>query len=71
MNEFLFLVPVSLALGLIGLFAFLWSLKSEQYDDIDGAAERILHDEDRPLPAAETVPAADTVDGPTSSDPVK
>ena len=49
MNEFLFLVPISLALGLIGLLAFLWSLKSEQYDDLDGAAERILHDEDRPL----------------------
>lgn len=50
MNEFLFLVPVSLILGGLGLCAFLWSLRKDQYDDLDGAAERILHDEDRPLP---------------------
>jgi cbb3-type cytochrome oxidase maturation protein len=37
-----------LALGLIGLAAFLWSLKSGQYDDLDGAAERILFDDDDP-----------------------
>lgn len=49
MSDFLFLVPISLALGLIGLIAFLWTLNSSQYDDLDGAAERILHDEDVPL----------------------
>lgn len=44
------LIPISLALGVIGLAAFLWSLKSGQYEDLDGAAERILLDEkDRPL----------------------
>ncbi|MBN9548199.1 cbb3-type cytochrome oxidase assembly protein CcoS [Mesorhizobium sp. WSM4976] len=44
------LIPISLALGAIGLAAFLWSLKSGQYEDLDGAAERILLDEkDRPL----------------------
>ena len=46
MNLLMFLIPVALSLGLIGLFAFLWSLNSGQYDDLDGAANRILDDED-------------------------
>lgn len=50
MSEFLYLVPIALALGLAGLGAFMWSLRSGQYDDLDGAAERILFDEnDRPI----------------------
>jgi cbb3-type cytochrome oxidase maturation protein len=50
--EFLYLVPIALALGAIGLGAFMWSLKSGQYEDLDGAAERILFDdEDRPAPS--------------------
>lgn len=47
MSELLYLIPISLGLGAIGLAAFLWSLKSGQYDDLDGAAARILFDEDR------------------------
>ena len=46
MNVLLFLVPLALLLGLIGLMAFLWSLRSGQYDDLDGAAVRILPDDD-------------------------
>jgi cbb3-type cytochrome oxidase maturation protein len=42
----LYLIPIALLLGLIGLGAFLWSLRSGQYDDLDGAAERILFDDD-------------------------
>jgi len=49
MSDYLFLVPISLALALIALGAFLWSLRHEQYDDLDGAAERVLFAEDRPL----------------------
>jgi len=49
MSDFLFLLPLSLFLGLLALGAFLWSLRSEQYDDLDGSAERILHSEDKPL----------------------
>jgi len=45
-NVLAYLVPVALALGLTGLGAFLWSLGSGQYDDIDGAAIRILPDDD-------------------------
>jgi cbb3-type cytochrome oxidase maturation protein len=50
MNNFLYLVPIALGLGLVGLVAFMWALRSGQYDDLDGAAERILFDDDRPLP---------------------
>lgn len=43
------LIVVSLFLGFIGLAAFLWSLRDGQYDDVQGAAQRILDDDDRPL----------------------
>ena len=46
MSILLFLVPVALSLGLVGLAAFLWARKSGQFDDRDGAAGRILDDED-------------------------
>jgi cbb3-type cytochrome oxidase maturation protein len=50
MTILLYLIPAALALGALGLAAFLWSLKSGQYEDLDGAAERILFDDDAPLP---------------------
>ena len=49
MTALLFLIPVALGMGLIGLAAFFWSMKTGQVDDPQGSAERILHDEDRPL----------------------
>lgn len=50
MMDFLYLVPIALGLGLVGLAAFMWTLRDGQYEDLDGAAERILHDDsDRPL----------------------
>jgi len=47
------LIPVALMLGGIGLVAFLWALKSGQFEDLDGAANRILfdYDEAEPPPA--------------------
>jgi len=51
MSNLLFLIPVALGLGLLGLVAFLWALKSNQFEDLDGAAHRILDDEDNPPPA--------------------
>ncbi|CAN1523075.1 ccoS, cytochrome oxidase maturation protein, cbb3-type [Sphingomonadaceae bacterium] len=42
------LIPIALGLGLLGLGAFFWSLKSGQFDDLDGAALRILIDDDGP-----------------------
>jgi cbb3-type cytochrome oxidase maturation protein len=45
-NWLVVLVPIAILLGLAGLGAFLWSLRSGQYDDLDGAAERILMDDE-------------------------
>ncbi|EYR80664.1 MULTISPECIES: cbb3-type cytochrome oxidase assembly protein CcoS [unclassified Shinella] len=46
MNTLVFLIPIALFLGGLGLAAFLWSLKSGQYDDVEGAAWRVLDDGD-------------------------
>lgn len=48
MSGLLVLLPVALFLGGLGLVAFLWSLRSGQYEDMDGAAQRILIDDDIP-----------------------
>jgi cbb3-type cytochrome oxidase maturation protein len=45
MNAVLVLLPIALLLGFAGLIAFLWSLRSGQFDDLDGAAWRAI-DED-------------------------
>jgi cbb3-type cytochrome oxidase maturation protein len=45
-NVLVYLVPAALMLGLTGLIAFLWTLGTGQYDDLDGAALRILADDD-------------------------
>jgi cbb3-type cytochrome oxidase maturation protein len=45
MTVLLFLIPIALLLGGLGLAAFLWALKSGQYDDLEGAAQRILFDD--------------------------
>ena len=46
MNVLIYLLPIALSLGLMGLIAFLWSLRSGQYEDLEGAALRILDDDD-------------------------
>lgn len=46
MTDFFYLIPVALVMGAVGLGAFLWSLRSGQYEDLDGAAERILFEDD-------------------------
>lgn len=46
MSVLIFLIPITVVLSLIGLASFLWTLKSKQYDDLEGAANRILFDED-------------------------
>jgi cbb3-type cytochrome oxidase maturation protein len=50
MKDYFYLIPIALGIGLTALGAFMWSLKNGQYDDLDGAAERILHEEtDTPI----------------------
>ena len=52
MSYLAWLVPIALGMGVVGLAAFLWSMRSGQYEDLDGAAERVLLSEatDTPLP---------------------
>jgi cbb3-type cytochrome oxidase maturation protein len=45
MSGLVFLIPIAILLGLFALAAFLWALRSGQYEDLDGASQRIL-DED-------------------------
>jgi cbb3-type cytochrome oxidase maturation protein len=52
MEVLAYLVPLALALGIIGLLGFLWSLRSGQYDDLDGAGWRAIADDDPPSPPA-------------------
>ncbi|ADL01412.1 cbb3-type cytochrome oxidase assembly protein CcoS [Brevundimonas subvibrioides] len=50
MNILLLLAPFSVLLGLLAVGAFVWTLRAGQYDDVQGAAARILIDEPAPLP---------------------
>ena len=47
MNGLLLLIPVAIILGLGALAAFLWALRSGQYEDLDGASQRILDEDER------------------------
>jgi cbb3-type cytochrome oxidase maturation protein len=47
-NVLVYLVPLALALGALGLAAFLWSLRNGQFDDLEGAAWRAISDDDLP-----------------------
>ncbi len=46
MEVLVYLVPIALFMGFLGLLAFLWALRSGQFEDLDGAAERILFDDE-------------------------
>ncbi len=48
MTALVWLIPAALALGFFGLLAFLWALKSGQFEDLDGAAWRAIEDDDGP-----------------------
>lgn len=51
MTVLVWLIPIAFAMGAVALLAFIWSMRACQYDDLDGAAERVLltQKEDRPL----------------------
>ena len=50
MSGLLFLIPIAIGLGLVALGAFLWALRTGQYEDLKGAGERILNDDEGPMP---------------------
>lgn len=47
-DGYFFLIPIALAMGAVGLAVFLWSVRTGQYDDLEGAAQRILYQDDKP-----------------------
>lgn len=49
MTSLLYLIPASLILAIIALGAFVWTVRSRQYDDPEGDRYRIFEDDDRPL----------------------
>lgn len=53
MTGLLYLIPIAIALGFLGLCAFLWALQSGQFEDMDGAAGRILYDDEPVVPSVE------------------
>jgi len=46
MEVLVFLIPLALLLGLLGLMGFLWSLRNGQYDDLEGAVWRAIADDE-------------------------
>lgn len=46
MSALVYLIPIALTLGLVGLAAFFWALRNGQFEDLDGAANRILKDDE-------------------------
>jgi cbb3-type cytochrome oxidase maturation protein len=46
MNVLIYLIPIAFTLGLSGLGAFFWAMKNGQFEDLDGAAHRVLREDD-------------------------
>ncbi len=51
MDVLVYLIPISLCLGLLGLVAFVWTLRTRQYEDPEGDSARILRDDYDSTPA--------------------
>ncbi|MBF0455585.1 MAG: cbb3-type cytochrome oxidase assembly protein CcoS [Magnetococcales bacterium] len=49
MDAIYILLPAALLLGLIGLALMIWSVKSGQFDDMEGPSYRILFDDDKDM----------------------
>ena len=58
MSSLVYLIPLALVLGGAALAAFFWTLRSGQYEDLAGAAERILLDDADDRPEPDTGPEA-------------
>lgn len=62
MDVLIYLLPIALSLGVLSLAAFFWALKSGQFDDPEGAANRILRDDPNDSPTPQSRPGADRSD---------
>ncbi|WP_323750655.1 cbb3-type cytochrome oxidase assembly protein CcoS [Marinobacter sp.] len=56
MNIVMLLIPLMLMLVALGIVLFAWAVKNGQYDDLDGPAHRILHDDDKDMIPSEARP---------------
>lgn len=63
MKALIVLIPITLAMGAAALLAFFWSMRAGQYEDLDGAAERVLIDEDDELIEKSTTSAEGVTHG--------
>jgi cbb3-type cytochrome oxidase maturation protein len=54
MDAMIYLIPATIFMGVVGLGAFLWTMRSGQYEDLEGAAERILIDDEDDAPAVKS-----------------
>ncbi|MGO1118776.1 cbb3-type cytochrome oxidase assembly protein CcoS [Rhodovibrionaceae bacterium A322] len=68
MSSLLYLIPIALFLGLAGLGAFMWALRSGQFDDLDGAAHRVLFDEEDEVAADSVADEASAGDKKTAKE---
>ncbi len=59
------LLPGMLLLGIIGVGVFFWAVRSGQYDDMDGAANRVLMDDDEEQDAGQTTVREEQTDNDT------
>ncbi|AVO45988.1 cbb3-type cytochrome oxidase assembly protein CcoS [Phreatobacter cathodiphilus] len=71
MDVLVYLVPLALGLGGLGLAAFLWSLKTGQYDDLDGAAWRAIMDDDTIPDSARAAPGQDATGSTVLTNPTE
>jgi len=62
MDSVLFLIPLSLLLGFLWVLVFLWSLDRNQYTDLEGASQRLLYDEDKPLKKTKVTSATEPIE---------
>ena len=46
MNVLVFLIPIALGMGGAGPAFFFWAMRNGQFEDLDGAANRVLIDEE-------------------------
>lgn len=46
MSGLVILIPVALLMGFCGLVFFFWAMRNDQFEDLDGAAQRVLIDEE-------------------------
>ena len=55
MSGLAILIPVALCMGLCGLGFFFWAMRNDQFDDLEGAAHRVLIDDEEDITGDETI----------------